>query len=32
MITGADLTLDGQGDSNAIWVFQMASTLLVGDP
>ena len=32
MITGADLTLDGQGDSNAIWVFQMASTLLDGDP
>jgi Ice-binding-like/Bacterial Ig-like domain len=32
LITGSDLTLDGQGDSNAIWVFQMASTLTVGDP
>jgi hypothetical protein len=32
MITGADLTLDGQGDMNAVWVFQMASSLLVGDP
>ncbi|HXO05911.1 MAG TPA: Ig-like domain-containing protein [Candidatus Sulfotelmatobacter sp.] len=32
LITGSDLTLDGQGDSNAIWVFQMASTLIVGDP
>ena len=30
MITGSDLTLDGQGDANAIWVFQMASTLTVG--
>jgi len=29
---GAGITLDGQGDSNAIWVFQMASALLVGDP
>jgi hypothetical protein len=27
-----DLTLDGQGDANAIWVFQSASTLLVGGP
>ncbi|MGB8524224.1 MAG: Ig-like domain-containing protein [Candidatus Acidiferrales bacterium] len=32
LITGSDLTLDGQGDSNAIWVFQMASSLTVGDP
>jgi hypothetical protein len=32
MITGADLTLDAGGDANAVWVFQMASTLLVGDP
>jgi hypothetical protein len=32
LITGSDLTLDGQGDVNAIWVFQMASTLTVGDP
>jgi hypothetical protein len=30
MITGSDLTLDAQGDANAIWVFQMASTLTVG--
>lgn len=32
LITGSDLTLDAQGDANAIWVFQMASTLLVGTP
>src|SRR4029077_12423283 len=32
LITGSDLTLDGQGDANAIWVFQMASTLTVGAP
>ena len=31
-ITGSDLTLDAQGDPNAIWVFQMASTLIVGAP
>jgi len=31
-ITGSDLTLDGQGDANAIWVFQMATTLIVGAP
>jgi ketosteroid isomerase-like protein len=31
-ITGSDLTLDAQGDVNAIWVFQMASTLTVGAP
>ena len=30
LITGSDLTLDAQGDANAIWVFQMASTLTVG--
>jgi Ice-binding-like/Bacterial Ig-like domain len=30
LITGTDLTLDGQGDSNAVWVFQMASSLTVG--
>ena len=30
MITGTDLTLDAQGDANAIWVFQTASTLTVG--
>jgi Ice-binding-like/Bacterial Ig-like domain len=31
-ITGSDLTLDGQGDANAIWLFQMATTLTVGAP
>jgi hypothetical protein len=30
LITGSDLTLDAQGDANAVWVFQMASTLTVG--
>lgn len=32
MITGSDLTLDGQGNANARWVFQTASTLTVGAP
>jgi len=32
MITGSDLTLDAQGDSNAVWVFQMAASLTVGGP
>jgi len=32
LITGSDLTLDGKGDTNAIWVFQTASTLTVGAP
>jgi hypothetical protein len=30
LITGSDLTLDAQGNANAIWVFQTASTLTVG--
>lgn len=30
-ITGSDLTLDAQGDANAVWVFQSATTLTVGD-
>ena len=30
-ITGDDLTLDAQGDENAVWVFQMSSSLTVGD-
>ena len=30
LITGSDLTLDAQGNANAVWVFQMASTLTVG--
>ena len=32
LITGSDLTLDGQGDANAMWIFQTASTLTVGAP
>ena len=28
----SDLTLDAGGDANAVWVFQMGSTLLVGGP
>jgi hypothetical protein len=31
LVTGTDLTLDAKGDANAVWVFQMASTLTVGD-
>ncbi|MDD2899296.1 MAG: ice-binding family protein [Desulfuromonadaceae bacterium] len=31
-ITGGDLTLDGRGDPNATFVFQMATTLTVGGP
>ena len=31
-IQGGNLTLDGQGNSNAVWVFQMATTLTVGGP
>lgn len=31
-IEGGDLTLDGQGNQNAVWVFQMATTLTVGGP
>jgi hypothetical protein len=32
MIQGGNLTLDAQGDPNAAWVFQMATTLTVGGP
>lgn len=32
LIQGGDLTLDAQGDANAVWVFQMATTLTVGGP
>jgi hypothetical protein len=32
LIQGGDLTLDAQGDVNATWVFQMATTLTVGGP
>jgi hypothetical protein len=30
LLTGSDLTLDAQGNTNAVFVFQMASTLTVG--
>ena len=29
---GRNLTLDARGDANAVWVFQMATTLTVGGP
>ncbi len=32
LIQGGDLVLDAQGDANAVWVFQMATTLTVGGP
>ncbi|PKL24780.1 MAG: hypothetical protein CVV47_10135 [Spirochaetae bacterium HGW-Spirochaetae-3] len=32
LITGSDLTLDAQGDPEAVWIFQMASSLTVGTP
>lgn len=32
MIQGGDLTLDAGGDPNAVWVFQMATSLTVGGP
>ncbi len=32
LVEGGNLTLDAQGNANAIWVFQMASTLTVGGP
>jgi len=32
LIEGGDLTLDAQGNANAVWVFQMATTLTVGGP
>ena len=31
LITGGDVKLDAQGDPNAYWVFQIGSTLTVGD-
>lgn len=31
LITGSDLTLDAQGDANAVWVFQASMSLTVGD-
>jgi hypothetical protein len=32
LIQGGDLTLDAGGNANAVWVFQMATTLTVGGP
>ncbi len=32
LLTGSDLTLNGGGDVNALWVFQAASSLTVGGP
>jgi len=32
LITDSDLTLDAQGDPEAVWIFQMASSLTVGTP
>ncbi|MEO6079826.1 MAG: Ig-like domain-containing protein [Steroidobacteraceae bacterium] len=32
LIQGGNLTLDAQGNANAVWVFQMATTLTVGGP
>jgi Ice-binding-like/Bacterial Ig-like domain len=32
MMQGGNLTLDARGDANAVWVFQMATTLTVGGP
>jgi hypothetical protein len=32
LIQGGDLTLNGQGNANAVWVFQMSTTLTVGGP
>ena len=32
MVEGSNLTLDAQGNANATWVFQMATTLTVGGP
>jgi hypothetical protein len=32
MMQGGNLTLDAGGNANAVWVFQMATTLTVGGP
>jgi hypothetical protein len=32
LIEGGNLTLDAQGNANAVWVFQMATSLTVGGP
>jgi hypothetical protein len=31
-LTGSDLTLDGQGDPDSVWVFQTAAALTIGFP
>lgn len=31
-VSGGNLTLDAKGNANAVWVFQMASTLAIGTP
>ena len=31
-LSGSDLTLDAKGDSNAVFVFQMGASLVVGSP
>jgi hypothetical protein len=31
VISGGDLNLDAEGDPEAVWIFQMASSLTVGD-
>ncbi len=32
LLTGSDLTLDGQGDANAVWIFQAPASLTIGAP
>jgi hypothetical protein len=32
MSQGGNLTLDAQGNANAVWIFQMATTLTIGGP
>ncbi len=32
LISGSDLTLDAGGNADAVWIFQMASSLTVGEP
>lgn len=32
LLTGSDLTLDGQSDPNAVWLFQAQSGLTIGAP
>jgi hypothetical protein len=32
LLTGSDLTLDGRGDQNAVWIFQTAAGLTIGAP